>query len=322
MSSKIPFRINELNINNICYTDIKSTKTKTIIYLKYNDNRGSTDGSNKTMQNIVFQTPNLLNVSEIVNKTSKKSNIYELDIPIKGKSDNKINNFLTFLNDIDNKIIKDARNNPQWFSSFPNKTTMKYQRIIRESDDESYSDGIIRLKILKTNDFNTIINLNNKKFDLKNNTDVLKNCWVKTILEIYAIWVNENGFGLFIRPILMDFKINPSTLYNYKLMEDSDECDDMEDDLCTIQDNYDNSVFIRSENDLTSSILEIPSSILELDDISESDSSKTGISPSGKKSISDQDCNTKDIPYVSDMSDSIELSQKNTLLGDTTSIDE
>jgi len=242
MNSKIPYRINEINVDNICYTDIKSNNRKTIIYLKYMDN-------NK-FKNIVFQTPTL---SSIYN-TVQKNNIHELDIPLEGKSDSKINKFVNFLNQIDTKIIKDAKANPKWFNSFALTKPTKYQKLIRESENSNNTNGVIRLKLIKTNDFNTIVQLNGKKIPI---IDIPKNSWVKSIIEIYAIWINENGFGLFIRPILLDFKIIQSVSYNYKLIEDSEDVDDIDDGLCSIQDNN-NSIFIRSENDITSTILEMP----------------------------------------------------------------
>jgi hypothetical protein len=259
MTSKVPYTIDQINVDNICYTDIKSTDKKTIIYLKYMDR-------NK-LKNIVFQTPNLLSVYNV----KEKDSITTLDVPLVGKSDNKIAKFVHFLNSIDNKIIKDAKTNSKWFKLFSHHKTMKYQKIIRESEDPQYSDGIIRFKILKTNDFNTIVQINNKKVDpmvLNNDPERLSNNhWVKSILEIYAIWINDNGFGLFIRPILMDFKMNQSIAYNYKMI-DSSEGDDIDDGLCTIQDNTpykiiqdtveSESVFIKSENDLVASIVELP----------------------------------------------------------------
>lgn len=260
MTSKVPYLIDQINIDNICYTDIKSTDKKTIIYLKYMDHT--------KLKNIVFQTPNLLSVYNV----KEKDSITTLDVPLVGKSDNKIDKFVHFLNSIDNKIIKDAKTNSKWFKLFSHHKTMKYQKIIRESEDPQYSDGIIRFKILKTNDFNTIVQINNKKVNpivLNNDPERLSNNhWVKSILEIYAIWINDNGFGLFIRPILMDFKMNHSIAYNYKMI-DSSESDDIDDGLCTIQDNTaykiiqetvtaSESVFIKSENDLVASIVELP----------------------------------------------------------------
>jgi hypothetical protein len=243
MSSKTPYRINEINVDNICYTDIKTSERKTIIYLKYMD-------CNK-LKNIVFQTPNLVNAFNIV----KKNSIYELDIPLKGKSEGKTMKLVNFFNSIDKKIMKDAKNNSTWFAGFHQQQTMKYQKIIRDSVSSEYSNGIIRIKILNTNDFNTIVSVNEKK--IESYDSIPENCWVKSILEIYAIWINENGFGLFIRPILVNFKLSETIIYDYKLIDDSEEeVDDVDDGLCTIQDNND-SVFIRSENDIDTVLLDM-----------------------------------------------------------------
>jgi len=243
MSSKTPYRISEINTDNICYSDIKTNIKKTIIYLKYSDN-------NK-LKNIIFQTPTLLNRCTPV----CKNDIYEIDIPISGKSDSKITKFINLLNAIDNKIIKDAKNNTKWFGAFPNQKTMKYQRLIRDSPE--YKDGLLRLKIIKTPDFETILQLNNtNNINVK---DIPQDSWIKTIIEIYAIWINENGFGLFIRPILISFKPNQKISYDFKLIDESDdgECDDDIDfNNDTIQDN--SNIFIKSESEITSSVLENP----------------------------------------------------------------
>lgn len=261
MTSKVPFKISEINIDNICYTDIKTRNNKTIIYLKYMD-------TNK-LRNIVFQTPTLLNINDVISSKSKNllqdsivsetmsytNKIYELDIPLTGKSDTKTNKFIKFLQAIDNKIIKDARNNTKWFDAFPQQKTMRYQKLIRESDNTMYENGMIRVKIIRSNDFDTVINYNNNRI---NPTDISKNCWIKSILEIYAIWINEHGFGLFVRPILIDLKTIQKSSYNYNLIDESDEVEDVDDMVCTVQDFSNNSIFIKSENEITSSVLEMP----------------------------------------------------------------
>ena len=237
---KVPYRISEIDIDNICYTDIKVNNKKTIVYMKYCDN-------NK-FKNIVFQTPTFMSTNLIQNK----NNIFELDVPLIGKEMNKMDKFINFLNDIDKKIIKDAKNNNKWFENFSDIKTMKYQRIIRDSTDANNKKGVIRLKLLKTNDFETIVHYNNNRINIE---EINKDCWLKCILEIYAIWINANGFGLFIRPILLSLKPCTKISYNYKLIEDSDEAEDIED---LNVDTYDNSIFIRSENEITSSVLEMP----------------------------------------------------------------
>ncbi len=241
-SIKVPYRISEIDINNICYTDIKVNNKKTIIYLKYNDN-------NK-FKNIVFQTPTFM--STYVPKI--KNDIYELDVPLIGKEQNKINKFINFLESIDKKIIKDAKHNNKWFEKFTNVKSMKYQRIIREPTDKSNKAGIIRLKLLKTNDFETIIQNTTSRMEIE---EINKDSWLKCILELYAIWINENGFGIFVRPVLLNFKPCPKISYNYKLIEDSD--DEPAFDVVDTLNNFDNSsIFIRSESEITSSILEMP----------------------------------------------------------------
>ena len=236
---KVPYRISELDVDNICYTDIKVNNKKTIVYMKYSDN-------NK-LKNIVFQTPTFMSTNLI----QIKNNMYELDVPLIGKEENKTDKFINFLNSIDKKVIKDAKNNNKWFENFVDVKTMKYQRSIRDATNTSNKNGVIRLRLLKTNDFETIVHNNNSRicFD-----EINKDCWLKCILEVYAIWINPNGFGLFIRPILLSFKPCTKINYNYKLIEDSDDAEG--DDLNI--DTVDNSIFIRSENEITSSVLEMP----------------------------------------------------------------
>ena len=244
MEYKTPYKIENINLTNICYTDIKSNKKKTIIYIKYeNDNK---------LSNLVFQSPTLLNINDII----EKNNFNELDIPLVGKDNIKVNNFIKFLNDLDDKILNDAKRHSNWFNNFLKNKKTKYQKTIRNSD--IYKNGIIRIKIVKSNDFETILQLNN--ITKINKDEIPQDSWVKMILEVYAIWVNENGFGLFIRPILISFKPKNLIDYNYQLVEDSDEIDEV---IHTVNDN---SIFIKAESDInnkieisnTTSALEVP----------------------------------------------------------------
>jgi hypothetical protein len=244
MSTKTPYRYNEIDIDNICYTDIKYNNKKTVVYLKYNDN-------NK-FKNLVFQTPSMISTNNI----QIKNDIYELDVPLIGKEQNKMEPFIKFLNTLDKKIIKDAKYNNKWFERFANIRTMKYQKIIRESVDTRNKNGVIRLKLLKTDDFETIVHSNNIKINIE---EINKECWLKCILEIYAIWINENGFGLFIRPILLSFMPSMKISYNYKIIDDSDGEEESGLDVVDTVNNFDNaSIFIRSESEITSSVLELP----------------------------------------------------------------
>jgi hypothetical protein len=238
MTTKVPFRIDEIDLNNIVYTDMKSNNKKIIIYIKYNDN-------NK-LKNLVFQTPTILSSNNI----QCKNNIFEIDIPLICREQNKTTSFINFLTSIDKKIVKDAKNNNKWFERYSNVKTMKYQKIIRSSDE--YKNGVIRLKLLRTNEFETIVHLNNNKINIE---EIIKDCWLKSILEVYAIWINENGFGLFIRPILLSFKPCMKIAYDYKFVEESE---DENNDYDIGDTNIDTSIFVRNESEITSSVLEMP----------------------------------------------------------------
>lgn len=248
MDYKTPFRIDNIDLTNIKYTSVKSNEKKTIVYIKYEDN-------NK-LKNLVFQSPTLLNI----NKATPKNNFYELDIPLTGKDNDKVNEFCSFLAELDNKILNDAKRHSTWFNNFLKNNKIKYQKTTRISDNKLFKNGMIRVKIVKSSDFETLLQINNK--ERISEDDIPCDSWVKMILEVYAIWINDNGFGLFIRPILISFKPKNSIDYNYKLVDDSDEMDDV---IHTVNDN---SIFIKAESAIsetdsknvgnTTSALEVP----------------------------------------------------------------
>ena len=239
MNYQEPLKISSIDFTKIVYPKFRSNQNKKIVLIKYND-------KNK-LKNFVFQTPTLLNLS-----VSDFTNGYaELEVALHGKEKGKVNKFIKFLNDLEDKVKLDAQNNAtSWFQISDNQT-INFQKIIRESDD--YSNGTIKIKIIKNNDFETMLQLNNnKRLDINS---IPEDSWSKMILECYAIWINSNNdFGLFFRPILVSF--SPKDTYNYKFLEDSDE--DNELDIPDIEAN--NNIFLkisgknRKSNDSTSQL--------------------------------------------------------------------
>jgi len=229
-----PYRFYNINLENIVYTKIKSNTTKKIIYIKYNDN-------NK-LNNLVFQTPTLYNVNSAI----IHNKYYELDVPLKGKNDRKVYKFSSFINDLDNKIIYDAKiHASEWFNNITNNNTIRYQKIIRTSSD--CKNGIIRNKIIDTPEFQTILQINNTTNIKPCNVPI--NSTVKMLLECYAIWINNNGFGLFIRPIIISFIPIEIPNYNYSFIEDSEHDDndiEIEDIDDVIDSKYKTNVFIKN----------------------------------------------------------------------------
>lgn len=229
MNCQEPFRISNIDLSNVSYTKIKSNKNKKIVLLKYNN-------KNK-LKNFVFQTPTLLNISQ----PQHHENYSELDIALVGKEKNKVNKFIKFLNNIENKIKMDAQYNANlWFNLNENNQSVTFQKIIRESDD--YENGIIKIKVIKNNDFETALQLNNNK--KINITNIPENSWCKMLLECYAVWINSNNdFGIFFRPVLISFTPIEKELYNYTFIDDSEnEIDDIPDT------DINNNVFLEINN--------------------------------------------------------------------------
>ena len=271
-SYNIPFKISDINFDNIVYKNIKSNSKKTVVFLKYK--------KGNSLRNLAIQTPSLINVNSPVANNKH----WDLDIPLHGKRNDKVNEFINFLKNLDKKIIYDARiNSSNWFSNFDSEE-INYQEIIRSSDNKHFSNGIIRIKLIKNNDFNTIIQMCNRQNISIN--DIPKNSWIKMIIEIQAIWINKNGFGIFLKPVLVSF--NPIEIKKYKFIEDSeDEVDDVIDS--------DNSIFMVSNNnnvnDMETSNLRIKNDSLDVDTSNKFSST----SSSNKKRESDETTSSDNI---------------------------
>jgi hypothetical protein len=168
---------------------------------------------------LTFQTPSNTNFEKIQNKKGYN----ELQVPLSCKNSKKTDEFITFLRDLDAKFIKDAKKfGSVWFGRTKNIT---YKSVIRSSDEnkEEYKNGVLRVKLLNSNNFRTQILLDN---DSEMTIDQIgENFYVKMILECYALWITKDGFGLYLRPVLLSF--TPKIIdYTYSLLEDSDNEED------------------------------------------------------------------------------------------------
>lgn len=239
-SYSTPLKLNEIDFDNIVYKDIKSNSKKTVVFLKYR--------KKNSLKNFVLQTPTFLNINDPVkNKTH-----WDLEIPIFGKKEKKILEFADFFNKLDDKIMYDARiHSSKWFGNFDIEE-INYQRTIRESSNKKFKNGTFKIKILNNVDFKTLIQLNNsQKITME---QVPRNSWIKMIFEIQALWINKNGFGIFLKPILISF--TPIEIQVYKFLEDSE--DEIEDII-----DSENDIFMKGQNN---QVNELESSNLLLQD--------------------------------------------------------
>ena len=212
MNSHVPFKISGIDFNKIVCPKIKVNQNKKIILLKYNDNG--------RLKNFVVQTPTVLNTRAPIKYTGYS----EIELAMVGKEKAKVNKFINFLNNLEDKIKENAQYNASsWFNLTDNNTVLNFQKVIRDSDE--YPTGMIKMKIIKNNDFETILQLNNEKRITMDS--IPEDSWCKMILECYAIWINANNdFGIFFRPIIISFTPKEKQIYNYNFIEDSEENND------------------------------------------------------------------------------------------------
>lgn len=225
MNVSHPYKLDEIDYKNIIYTETKSVDDKKIIYLKYKE-------KNK-YNKLVFQTPYLFLKNNII----KSDKITEIDINLICKTDKKLEDFKKNINILENKILNDAKlNYNKWFQNYNFKNKLLYQKIFRKNKDND--EDILKLKIINNSNFKTILLSNNKNININ---DIPTNSWNRSILEVYAIWINNNGFGLFIRPILISFKKEQIEQYNFYEDSDNDKNNDLESDIFLKPDNIEHN---------------------------------------------------------------------------------
>lgn len=191
MNVQEPYKISDIDFNNIVFKKTKIIGNKKIIFLKYKDTK---------LNNFVIQ------LSRIKNNNVNNQN--EIEFIIDNQS------YTDFFEKLDDFIVEKAQQNHMWFDHLENTNSMNYQRILRD-------DNSIKLRLCNNEELVTKLYIND---EIASNFDeVISNeSSTKMIMEIYAIWIKTNSFGLLLRPIniLMKFKEKP--IYNYKFLEDSE----------------------------------------------------------------------------------------------------
>jgi hypothetical protein len=222
-----PFKISEINLENIQFKNIKESKNRKIIFIKYKEN--------KKIKNFVFQLPTLLNNMSIEDN--------EVEIIIDTKNKNKNKKVIEFFKNIDNYIINSAKeNNDIWFNHIEDKTDVQYNHTIRQLEDNE----TLKFKMINSNEFKTNILLNGEiPIDLD---EIPDNGDLQCVLELYAVWISDNKFGIILRPVILSFKPDLSQEYNYRLLTDnSDNSLNDEESINELNDddnNNDDNIFI------------------------------------------------------------------------------
>jgi len=195
-----PYLPKDFNLDSIVYSKVQhDSPNKKSVFL-YDRNPG---------KKIYIQSPELKNMIGY----NKKSKYYELNLPLYGRKKSHVSSFINFIKDLDNKIITDAKiNRNTWFDE--SNKNVRYRSLIKNIHDDyidtiefkagMFENGIIKLKI--TNGTTITANSENISMeDLKINHDI------RTIFQVYAIWISGDLFGLYLKPVKIDQK--------YKILE-------------------------------------------------------------------------------------------------------
>lgn len=190
------YLLNQIDLSKIIYSKVNDMNEKKIIHIFYE----------KPGQKLLFQTPQLLNIFDI----QKSQYFSELILPLYD-CNLKVPLLIQFLKDLDSKIVEGARlNKNEWFK---NKSAIRYKSSIKNlytsasqqqqqhytpsREDEKYSkNGLIKLKI--TNGVKILDNNNEIKLE-----DLKKNNFVRMIVELYGVWVSNEVFGIYLKPVMI-----------------------------------------------------------------------------------------------------------------------
>lgn len=252
MNKQIPLKPLQIDKSKIIYRKKNVSDNKTVINIKYNDNG--------IIKPLVFQTCTLFNKI----KPKKFNNYWEFNIPLCGKVDKKVDALRDFLNEIDKKVLDDAKvNRDEWFN---NIKKIKFRELINKSDtnDKIWKNGSISFKIpIKSNSiFQTTLLRNNKtKMNIE---EIEDDTMIKMVLEIYAVIIREDYFYVYIRPVVLSFSEFKNT-YNYKLIDSNSDSNEIEQEREIIDTEVLNSLFIKATDILKdeedSTVLDVPSNI-------------------------------------------------------------
>jgi len=218
MHCQNPYKISMVNPNQIFFKNIKESKNKKIIFIKYKDDN--------VLKNMVFQLPTLVNNIRTENN--------EVEISLECVEEFKTPKIIDLINLIDEKIVNEAKKNANiWFDHINDKTKINFHHSLRESNDSL----MLKLKIIDSKEFKTNIILNNNESEKILFNEIPTTGKLKVVLECYAVWIHGDTFGLILRPVILSFIMDIETEYNYKILDDSesDISDDENNDMLFIK---------------------------------------------------------------------------------------
>ena len=210
---KKPFRISDIDLNKILYSEPVYKNEKKNILLKYLLDTEQTQ--------FLIQTPELV----CIEKPKVKNGIYEINIGLKSDSSKKLDELINFFEMLDKKIVNLCESNNEWFDG-----KQKYfNKIVRE--DINYSKGVLKLKVKDSNISKYLKVTKNKQKDVSNLDSIVKDSKVKMVLDIFGLWIKPYKddmlcYGIYLKPLLIDHEDNVEEEV-ISFIEDSDSDNDV-----------------------------------------------------------------------------------------------
>lgn len=220
MNYKI-YKMEEIDLDRIVYSKpVSYNKDISSIHISYND---------PICGNVplLIQSPPMY-CTDGITKTNSNSITHELLLCIQSKTEKYTSQMKSFFEQLDKKLIIDAKNKYSWDE---NTKKLTYKVLMRQTNDTDpfHSNGILKIKFIKSNGFETrVFNKNKSVVHQENYTEAFSNkCYVKLIMECASLWKNKtNIFGLYIRPhqVRIDYGLPPmNILQSYSFMDETEE---------------------------------------------------------------------------------------------------
>ncbi len=264
---KNPLNIKDIVFENIKYIPMKNGKGVILRYMYNNSD-----------EKFFFQTPEL--VIKEININNKLSEIY---LNLDDSSEN-LNLFKNFLVNLDKSVVKTARSNKDWFKS----NNIKFKGLIRY---DNFNLPYLKLKI-KNSYLDNVNITSNRQSEKCIFSDLQNDMKVKIILDVNGLWINENSFGIYLKPYLIDIR------QSYELfLNESSEDELLDTDI--LEKSQNNTLLNLEENNLEIKKKEI------LDYFSESSENK--ISSINESSTLDSNSSYKLTPNENELENEISM---------------
>jgi len=202
---KNPFNIRDIKLDKIIFSKASLNENSKNIYLKYNNNG--------KLSRFLIQTTEL----EIKDIQASTNDVTIILVNLKSNNNKKLNNFVNFIYKLDNHIIETGKSNPEWFYS----NNVKFKGLIRQDADCDIPYLKLKIKNYMLKNLQVTYDKQSEKRSFK---DLKKHDNIKLVLDIFGLWVNKNGFGLYLKPVLIDIR-DSNELTFYESSEDNDIID-------------------------------------------------------------------------------------------------